>query len=124
MIKPAPADYRRWLPDLSSYRLDAASSPTGQPDAMGLYTQGVHKAIMINQAFYRVEQAPRATGRYATPPTRMPTARLCTTTVPEPGTIATSSPSAGNACRCCVAWGRSRPASTMRACWSWVASAG
>ena len=58
VIKPAPADYRRWLPDLSSYRLDAASSPTGQPDAMGLYTQGVHKAIMINQAFYRVEQAP------------------------------------------------------------------
>lgn len=56
VIKPKSANYRRWLPDLSTYHLGADSLPTGQPDAQGLYRLGEHKAISINQAFYRVAQ--------------------------------------------------------------------
>lgn len=54
--------YRRWLPDLSDYRLSSADSPTGEPDAQGIYTAGEHKAIAINQAFYRIEKT--ANGRW------------------------------------------------------------
>lgn len=54
--------YRRWLPDLSDYRLSSANSPMGEPDAQGIYTAGEHKAIAINQAFYRIEKT--ANGRW------------------------------------------------------------
>lgn len=63
VIKPQPANYRRWLPDLSTYRLAEDSAANEQPDTQGLYRIGEHKAIAINQALYRVRQ--RSSGRWA-----------------------------------------------------------
>ncbi|WP_165392200.1 NEL-type E3 ubiquitin ligase domain-containing protein [Pseudomonas tructae] len=45
-----------WRPDLSPYRLPLNKNDAGGPDARGLYDYASEKAILINDAFYRVNE--------------------------------------------------------------------
>lgn len=56
LVKTGSASYRRWLPDLSVYRLSAAQVPNAKADAKGLFETATDKVIQINQDFYQVEQ--------------------------------------------------------------------